>query len=107
LNEGFDYAPDGAVFLKQARHENSYLFTTTQHIGANYLSGIASELQDGEYLVIAAKSFDDGVQRMFKNIKVKKIPLMLLSRCEFDKTDYNLNIVSDETLTDGEDADEE
>ena len=29
----------------------------------------------------------------YNNITIKKIPQMLLSRCEFGKTDYNLNIV--------------
>ena len=29
-----------------------------------------------------------------KNIAIKKIPKMLFGRCEFDKNNYNLNIIS-------------
>ena len=29
-----------------------------------------------------------------KNIKIKKIPEMLLSKCEFGKDNYNLNIIN-------------
>jgi adenine-specific DNA-methyltransferase len=101
-HEGFTYAPDDAVFWKQARFENAYLFTTTRYITAEYLSQIADELQDGEYLTIVAKSFEDSVNRLYKNIKVKKIPNMLLNRCEYDKDNYNLNIIS-VPETEGED----
>ncbi|MCL1885438.1 MAG: site-specific DNA-methyltransferase [Dehalococcoidia bacterium] len=93
-HEGFTYAPNEAVFWKQASFENSYLFTTTRHITAEYLSQISSELLEGEFLVIAAKSFDDGINKMYKNIRVKKIPPMLLGRCEYGKDNYNLNIIS-------------
>ena len=102
-HEGFEYAPDSTVFWKQARFENSYLFTTTRHITVEYLSQIADELQDGEHLVIAAKSFEDGVNRLNKNIKVKKIPPMLLGRCEYGREHYNLNIIS---ISETEDDDE-
>lgn len=45
-------------------------------------------------VVIACSSFDSAAAKAFPNIKVKKIPQMLLKRCEFDKTDYALNIVA-------------
>ena len=50
-------------------------------------------MQDDEYLVIACKTYDSGVEKLFKNITVKKIPQVLLGRCEFWKNDYSLNIV--------------
>ena len=46
-----------------------------------------------QLLVIACSSFDSAAAKAFPNIKVKKIPQMLLKRCEFGKTDYALNIV--------------
>ena len=54
---------------------------------------IESEMQDGEYLIIACRSYDSGADKVFKNIKVKKIPQVLLDRCEFGKDNYNLNII--------------
>lgn len=93
LHEGFTYAPDDNYFWKQGKNENAYIFTTTAHITAEYLSSIKSEMQDNEYLIIACRSYDSGVDKLFKNIKVKKIPQVLLDRCEFGKDNYNLNII--------------
>lgn len=50
-------------------------------------------MQDNEYLIIACKSFEKDCNSEFKNIKIKKIPQMLLNKCEFNKDDYNLNII--------------
>lgn len=94
LHEGFTYQPDGNLFWKQSvGNENSYLFVTTRHLTAAYLDSVKSTMEDGEYLIIACRSFDAGLDKVYDNITVKKIPQMLLSRCEFGKTDYNLNIV--------------
>ena len=95
LHEGFTYAPDSEIFWKQSKgNESSYLFVTTRHLNQSYLDSIKSTMEDGEYLIIACKSFENGLDRIYPNITIKKIPQMLLSRCEFDKDNYNLNIVN-------------
>lgn len=94
LHEGFNYAPSKEIFWKQSRgNENSYLFVTTQYVTKSYIENIAASMQDNEYLIIACKSFDKDCNNSFKNIKVKKIPQMLLNKCEFNRDDYNLNII--------------
>lgn len=94
LHEGFRYQPDDSLFWKQSMgNENSYLFVTTRHLNSTYLDSIKDTMEDGEYLIIACRSFDSGLDKAYSNITIKKIPQMLLSRCEFGKTDYNLNIV--------------
>lgn len=110
LHEGFRYQPDDSLFWKQSvGNENSYLFVTTRHLNSTYLDSIKDTMEDGEYLIIACRSFDSGLDKAYSNITIKKIPQMLLSRCEFGKTDYNLNIVHppvyDDEL-DKEDCDE-
>ena len=95
LHEGSTYAPDSEIFWKQSKgNESSYLFVTTRHLNQSYLDSIKSTMEDGEYLIIACKSFENGLDRIYPNITIKKIPQMLLSRCEFDKDNYNLNIVN-------------
>lgn len=95
LHEGFTYDPDSEIFWKQSKgNESSYLFVTTRHLNQSYLDSIKSTMEDGEYLIIACKSFENGLDRIYPNITIKKIPQMLLSRCEFDKDNYNLNIVN-------------
>lgn len=94
LHEGFSYNPSLETFWKQSTgSENSYLFVTTKHITAAYLQAIKDTMQDNEYLIIACKSYDEKAANAFSNIVIKKIPQMLLNRCEFNKDNYNLNIV--------------
>ncbi|WP_303690850.1 site-specific DNA-methyltransferase [Megamonas hypermegale] len=94
LHEGFEYQPSKEIFWKQSKgNENSYLFVTTKYVTKSYIENIAISMQDNEYLIIACKSFDKDCDKSFKNIKVKKIPQMLLNKCEFNKDDYNLNII--------------
>lgn len=94
LHEGFSYNPSSEIFWKQSTgSENSYLFVTTKHITAAYLQAIKDTMQDNEYLIIACKSYDEKAANAFGNIVIKKIPQMLLNRCEFNKDNYNLNIV--------------
>lgn len=93
LHEGFVYEPDSDRFWKQARgNEKSYLFTTTRHVTGTYLDAIRDDMQDDEFLIIACKSYEAGIERAYPNITIKKLPQMLLSKCEFDKS-YDLNII--------------
>lgn len=108
LHEGFTFAPDGEIFWKQAKgNENSYLFVTTKHINAAYLDSIKSTMQEGEYLIIACKSYESGLEKLYPNITIKKIPQMLLNRCEFDHDNYNLNIVNPPVYKDENDDEED
>ena len=94
LHEGFTYQPDSSLFWKQSvGNESSYLFVTTRHLNSAFLDSIRDTMQDGEYLIIACRSFDTGLEKAYGNITIKKIPQMLLDRCEFGKSDYALNIV--------------
>ena len=103
LHEGFTYEPDDEKFWKQAfGNEKSYLFTTTRHLDDKYLDSIKADMQDGEYLIIACKSYDAGIEKAYPNITIKKIPQMLLSKCEFDKT-YDLNIICPPEYEEGDD----
>ena len=107
LHEGFTFAPDSEIFWKQAKgNENSYLFVTTRHITAAYLDTIKSTMQEDEYLIIACKSFESGLERLYPNITIKKIPQMLLNHCEFDHDNYNLNIVNPPVYEDEDEEDE-
>ncbi len=106
LHEGFTYQPDAEYFWKQSKgNENSYLFVTTRHLTVAYLDSIAASMEDNEYLVIACCSFEKGLEKSNPHIAIKKIPQMLLERCEFDKSDYSLNIIHPPVYEDEEDCD--
>jgi Adenine specific DNA methylase Mod len=94
LHEGYTYLPDKSLFWKQSvGSEKSYLFVTTRHLNSTYLDSIKDTMKDGDFLIIACCSYDDGLDKAYSNISIKKIPQMLLDRCEFGKKDYNLNII--------------
>lgn len=108
LHEGFTYEPDSSAFWKQSHgNEKSYLFVTTRHLNAAFMNSIIGGMEDDEYLVIACCSFDKGMDKLNPHITVKKIPQMLLERCEFDKADYNLNIIHPPVYDDEEECDDE
>lgn len=93
--EGFKYLPHESVFWKQGYStEQDFIFTTTQFLTVQQLEAIADGMQPEESLLICCKAFQDECQNKFKNITIKKIPLLLLERCEFGKEDYSLNIIN-------------
>lgn len=108
LHEGFNYRPDHEIFWKQSQaNESSYLFVTTRHVNASYLAAIAATMEEGEYLVIACKSFDRDLEQRYARITIKKIPEMLLSRCEFGRDHYDFHIVSPPRYEDDRNAEED
>jgi len=93
IHEGFIFEPDNEVFWKQSKaNEHSYLFVTTRHLTVDYVDSIKNSMEEDDYLVIACKSFDSNVKDIDKRICVKKIPQMLLKKCEYGIDNYNLNI---------------
>jgi len=93
-HENFRYSPDEVHYWKQGQSsEKDFIFTTTVHLTPEHLDRIHEEMQSGESLLICCKSHFRGADGRYDNITVKKIPGMLLGKCEFDRNDYSLNIV--------------
>lgn len=107
--EGFKYNPVPHQYWKQGQSsEQDFIYTTTQFITVEALDAIAGELQPGETLLICCKSFQPECKRRHPSITIKKIPQMLLGRCEYGRDDYSLNIVNmptEEQSNSPEDAD--
>jgi len=95
IHEGYKYEPSKNYFWKQSHtSEKSFLYVTTNHITHEYLDAIYNQLAEDEFLLISCKSFDSNLERKYKNISIKKIPESILKNCEFDKENYNLNIIN-------------
>jgi adenine-specific DNA-methyltransferase len=93
--EGFHFEPDEQVFWKQAKStEKDFLFTTTQFLTLEMLDSIHSEMQSEESLLIACKAYHESCNSKYLNVTIKKIPQILLGRCEYGKDDYSLNIIN-------------
>ncbi|MGV0978851.1 site-specific DNA-methyltransferase [Empedobacter falsenii] len=93
--EGFKYNPSETQFWKQGNSsEQDFIFTTTQFLTVQQLEAIAEDMQAGESLLVCCKAFQAECKNKFPNITIKKIPQLLLDRCEFGRDDYSLNIVN-------------
>ena len=104
-HEGYVYAPDSEVYWKQGRGaEKDYIFTTTQFLTVEALAQLHEQLAEDESLLICCTSFQPECRNRFANITLKKIPQMLLGRCEFDRNDYSLNIIDLPRMEEEEDC---
>ena len=105
--EGYTYQPDSTLYWKQGQSsEHDYIYTTTQFLTVESLDAISETMQEGESLLICCTAFQKECQNHAPNITVKKIPQMLLGRCEFGKDDYSLNIIDMPPLDLEEDLDD-
>ena len=104
--EGYTYQPDTSLYWKQGRSsEHDYIYTTTQFLTVESIDAISETMQEGESLLICCTAFQKECATHAKNITVKKIPQMLLGRCEFNKDDYSLNIIDMPQLDDKSEED--
>lgn len=93
--EGFHYEPDKNIYWKQGgSSEKDFIFTTTQFITVAMLDRLHEEMKPDESLLICCKSFKKECNHRYNNITIKKIPQMLMGKCEFGMDDYSLNIVN-------------
>lgn len=95
-HEGFLFQPDEQKFWKQGRSsEQDYIFTTTHYLTREFLDSIAEDLLAEESLLICCTQYESGLENAYPNINIRRIPGILLNRCEFKQdSDYSLNIVN-------------
>lgn len=94
-HNNFNYQPSVEVYWKQGQStEKDFIYTTTQFITVEKLDQIHEEMQPDESLLICCKKFSKPCENRYTNITIKKIPQMLLGKCEFGREDYSLNIIS-------------
>jgi adenine-specific DNA-methyltransferase len=96
-HEGFSYSPDDTVVWKQGfATENHFIFTTTNTITPDVVEQILSEMKPEESLRICCTAFIEGCNEISSRIEIKKIPEVLLGKCEFGKEDYctDTNIIN-------------
>lgn len=94
--EGFKYQPHESTYWKQGQSsEQDFIFTTTTYLTRDILESIVTDLLPDESLLICCTQFEAGLENAYSNINLRKIPSILLNRCEFkEDSDYSLNIIS-------------
>ena len=84
--EGFTYAPSDTLYWQHGQStESSFIYVTTQTMTREMLAKLSDE-------VGAGRSFRVKNVADFSNLTIKKIPKAVLTKCEWGKDDYSLEI---------------
>jgi len=91
--EGFTYAPSDTRYWQHGKStENDFIYVTTQSLMPEQLQALSDEVGEGRTLLVCCSAFKSDAANRFQNLTVKKIPKMVLSRCEWGHDDYSLNV---------------
>jgi adenine-specific DNA-methyltransferase len=90
--ESFTYAPSDTLFWQQGYStETDFIYVTTQTLSLAQLQVLADEVGEERSLLVCCSAFRCKADK-FVNLTLKKIPKMVLSRCEWGHDDYSLNV---------------
>ncbi len=93
-HEGFTYAPSETVYWQHGHStERDFIYVTTQTLGREQLALLSEEVGTDRSLLICCTAFRAKADE-FPNLTIKKIPKAVLSRCEFGRDDYSLQIAA-------------
>ena len=91
---GFRYEPSEEIYWQQGRStETDFLYTTTQTLSRQQLESLSEEVGPNRSVLVCCAAFR-GKSMDFPNITLRKIPQAVLSRCEWGKDDYSLNVAN-------------
>ncbi|HRQ85979.1 MAG TPA: site-specific DNA-methyltransferase, partial [Flavobacteriales bacterium] len=90
--EGFAYAPSTEHYWMHGHStERDFIYVTTQHLTAEQLQYLSDEVGPQRSLLVLCTAFKGKAER-WPNLTVKKIPMAVLKRCEWNHDDYSLNV---------------
>lgn len=97
--EGFSYAPSEVQWWQHGHSsERDFIYVTTQNLSAEQLQALSDEVGSDQSLLVCCAAFH-GVtaakaSERWPNLTLKKIPKMVLARCEWGHDDYSLNVAN-------------
>lgn len=97
--EGFTYAPSEVLWWQHGHSsERDFIYVTTQNLSAEQLQALSDEVGSDQSLLVCCAAFH-GVtaakaSERWPNLTLKKIPKMVLARCEWGHDDYSLNVAN-------------
>lgn len=90
----FTYSPSDTIYWQHGHStESDFIYVTTQTLNHSQLAQLSEEVGEDRTLLVCCTAFRADAES-FANVTIKKIPKMILSRCEFGKDDYSLQISS-------------
>ena len=92
--EGFTSAPSDSQWWNHGySSEQDFIYVTTQNLSHQQLEELSDEVGGDRSLLVCCAAFR-GKSNQFQNLTLKKIPKMVLSRCEWAHDDYSLNVAN-------------
>ena len=92
--EGFTSAPSETQWWNHGySSEHDFIYVTTQNLSTQQLQELSDEVGGDRSLLVCCTAFR-GKSDQFQNLTLKKIPKMVLSRCEWGHDDYSLNVAN-------------
>ena len=92
--EGFTSAPSETQWWNHGySSEHDFIYVTTQNLSTQQLQELSDEVGSDRSLLVCCTAFR-GKSDQFPNLTLKKIPKMVLSRCEWGHDDYSLNVAN-------------
>lgn len=89
---GFVYQPDDTYYWMHGRSsESDFIYVTTQSLTRAQLDAISEEVGDERTLLVCCKAFHADPDA-FPNLTIRKIPQVVLRKCEWGRDDYSLNV---------------
>lgn len=89
---GFTYAPSDTVYWQHGHStETDFIYVTTQTMTRELLAKLSEEVGEKRTLMVYCTAFRVKPSA-FPNLTLKKIPKAVLSKCEWGKDDYSLEI---------------
>ncbi len=95
-NLGFTYAPsqDEQEYWRHGHStETDFIFVTTTSMTHAALKKLSEDVGPDRTLLVCCKAFNADADA-FDNLTIKKIPHAVLSKCEWGKDDYSLNVAN-------------
>ena len=90
--EGFTYAPSDTHYWHHGHStEADFIYVTTQTLNADQLQALSDDVGDDKSLLVCCSAFKGDANR-YRNLPLKKIPKMVLSKCEWGHDDYSLKV---------------
>ena len=90
--EGFSYEPSTDHYWQHGfSTENDFIYVTTQSLTTEQLQALSDEVGQSRTLLVCCAAFRGDASR-FPNLTIKKIPKIVLQKCEWSHDDYSLNV---------------
>lgn len=91
--EGFTYAPSETNYWQHGYStESDFIYVTTQTLSREQLQKLSDEVGSQRSLLICCAAYRVKKLDDFPNLTLKKIPLAVMSKCEWGKDYYSLEI---------------